>query len=346
MDRVVGVDVARGIAVLGMFTAHVGVAQSDAGTAWLVVADGRSAGLFAVLAGVSIALMTGGPQGPARAEQGLQRRRLAVRAALVAAIGYLLIGLGTPVNIILPSYAVMVLLVLPALGASHRGLAGGAVLVLLLAPPALVAYESLDLPTNEVTDLLATGTYPAIAWVGYVLAGMAVGRTDLGRMPTQVTLVVAGLVLTVVGYGAGTVGARLAPDVAAYLTIEPHSDTTPEMVGNAGVALGVVGLCLVLTRAGPIRRALSPVASTGAMPLSVYTAQVVAIALLGPAVVWFPQSNGTLLAFALVTLVLCALWGRLVGRGPLERLVRLLVLEAVPDPGSEPSRQDAGQWTR
>ncbi|BDZ43068.1 hypothetical protein GCM10025865_23670 [Paraoerskovia sediminicola] len=58
--RLVGLDVARGLAVLGMFAAHVGVVEGARGAGWLTIADGRSSILFAVVAGISIALVTGG----------------------------------------------------------------------------------------------------------------------------------------------------------------------------------------------------------------------------------------------------------------------------------------------
>ena len=52
--RIVGVDIARGLAVLGMFGAHVGVQQSFdwlEPSTWSDVVNGRSSILFAVLAG-------------------------------------------------------------------------------------------------------------------------------------------------------------------------------------------------------------------------------------------------------------------------------------------------------
>lgn len=346
MHRVVGVDVARGLAVLGMFAAHVGVATPDRGTAWLVVADGRSAALFAVLAGVSIALVTGAPAAPAGAELGLHRRRLAVRAGLLAVIGYVLVALGTPVAVILPSYAVMFVLVLPVLGAGRRALAAAAAAVLLLVPSALVAWRGLDPRTNELTDLLATGFYPALAWVGYVIAGMAAARWDLRRAATQVGLLVAGAAIAALGYGAGALALRLSPAATPYATTAPHTDTTPEMVGNTGVALAVLGLCLLAGRSTAVRTLLQPVAATGSMPLSVYSAQVVAIALAGPSVVLGQRTNGTLLAFTVVTLAACTLWRRTVGRGPLESLVRALTLGAVPDPSRAPVTPGAGQSGR
>lgn len=62
--RLAGVDLARGLAVLGMFAAHLLWITDpfDWGTpgTWIALVDGRSSILFATLAGVSIGLVTGG----------------------------------------------------------------------------------------------------------------------------------------------------------------------------------------------------------------------------------------------------------------------------------------------
>ncbi|OUD84500.1 hypothetical protein BC477_16790 [Clavibacter michiganensis subsp. michiganensis] len=60
--RLRGIDAARGLAVLGMMAAHVAVPRTlelDEPATWLAITDGRSSILFATLAGLSIALMSG-----------------------------------------------------------------------------------------------------------------------------------------------------------------------------------------------------------------------------------------------------------------------------------------------
>ena len=69
--RIVGVDIARGLAVLGMFGAHVGVQRSFdwlEPSTWSDVINGRSSILFAVLAGVSIAIISSGRSAAGRRE--------------------------------------------------------------------------------------------------------------------------------------------------------------------------------------------------------------------------------------------------------------------------------------
>src|ERR671933_2096393 len=59
--RVTGVDLARGLALLGMFAVHVFDEYTDGGgTLTGYLAAGRSAATFALVAGVSVAFLTGG----------------------------------------------------------------------------------------------------------------------------------------------------------------------------------------------------------------------------------------------------------------------------------------------
>lgn len=325
MERLAGVDAVRGLAVLGMFAAHVGHAGDGfwSSTGWLVVADGRSSATFATLAGLSMALMSGGRHPRVSEQLGPVRARIVARAVVVAVIGYVLVALGTPIYVILPAYAAMFVLTLPFLAATPTTLALAALGFAAVGPLLVTAAggKGEGLGAGPV-GLLLTGYYPAAVWLAYVLAGLAVGRLDLRDRGIRVALALAGCGLALTGYGLGVAASAGAPGLAAWSSVEPHADTTLEVVGNLGVAvLLVAGVqSLAETRLGRIL--LSPVAATGALALTVYTAQIVAIALMGPDVVYEQTTNGTLVAFTVVTLTACTLWVHLVGRGPLERLMR------------------------
>lgn len=334
--RVTGVDVARGLAVLGMFAAHVGSSTGGLFTAtgWLDIADGRSATLFALLAGVSIALMSGGTTPLPRDERGTFRARLLVRAALLFLLGLVLTSLGAPIAVILPSYAVMFVLALPLVVVRPTTALAAGVGVLAVVP-FLLAGPDPARPRGFLLELLAGTYYPALSWVGYVLVGIGIGRLPLGERATQTRLLIAGAALAVVGYGGGLVAARLT-GLDDVLSLEPHADTTPEMLGNCGFAVVVLAGSLLACRVPATRAALRPLAATGSMPLTVYTAQIVTIAVLGPGVVLEPASNAVLVAFTLVTLAVCTLWVRYVGRGPLERAIRSATHALVPPAPPEP----------
>ena len=327
MQRVAGVDVARGLAVLGMFTAHLG---DDAGgdwtrTGWLQVADGRSAAGFALLAGVSAAFLSGGPRVASGAALDHARVRIVVRALALLPLGVVLSLLGTPVAVILPGYAVMFSLVTVALTWRTRTLllaaagfasVGSAVVVVLR--DAFTSGPFGGVPPG--LDLLVGEHYPAGAWMAYLLVGLAVGRTDLLAPRTPLVLLGVGLPTAVLGYGVGAVAVRgIAPDQTlrrALLTAEPHADTVTEITGNVGVVLCVLALCLLLARyAG---RVVAPLAATGSLALTLYVGHILVIAVMGPMVVWDP-SNARLLAFVVTGVAFATVWRALLGRGPLER---------------------------
>ncbi|WP_120004329.1 heparan-alpha-glucosaminide N-acetyltransferase domain-containing protein [Nesterenkonia muleiensis] len=156
--RLWGVDAARGLALLGMMTVHV-LPTTDPGTGeatWAgMLFSGRSAALFAVLAGVGLALLTGGSSTEARAQRRADLRRegrrkpserravpapaagtstVAVRAAVIIGIGLVVSMLGAGVAVILVHYGVLFLLALPFLRLGARALFGLAAAWVAAAP--------------------------------------------------------------------------------------------------------------------------------------------------------------------------------------------------------------------
>ncbi|MGY1786277.1 heparan-alpha-glucosaminide N-acetyltransferase domain-containing protein [Geodermatophilus sp. SYSU D00698] len=338
--RLRGVDLARGLAVLGMFGAHLGD-TGDLGwdpATWRAVVDGRSSILFATLAGVSIALLSGGRTPPADEELARARTRVLVRAAWVFAIGGVLELLDTFVAIILGVYAVLFVLALPFLRWSPARLLAAAAVVALAGPPLTLAAGRYATGQGEEDGafafLLFTGHYPAAVWLAFVLVGLAVGRLDLGAARVRAGLVAGGAVTAVLGYLGGRLTTRaFAPgerpagieegfgaaggwDPAWFAGAEPHSSTPFEVVGSGGVAVAVLGVCLVVADLLP--RLTHPVVSVGALALSVYTAQIVAIAVLD---VEHGQDWGLWARFSLTALLLASAWRSRLGRGPLEGLL-------------------------
>jgi uncharacterized membrane protein len=338
--RVGGLDVARGLAVLGMLGAHLG----DTGTlgwdpaTWRAVVDGRSSILFATLAGVSIALLSGGRTPATGQELARARTRVLVRAAWVFAIGGALELLDTFVAVILGVYAVLFVLALPFLRWPPARLLSAAGVVALAAPPLTLAVgryaTEVDEEAGAFAFLLFTGYYPAAVWLAFVLVGLAVGRSDLGAARVRAALVVGGTGAAVLGYLGGWMSTRqLAPgqdldgieagfgvsgawEPAWFAGAQPHTSTPFEVVGSGGVAVAVIGVCLVVADLLP--RLTYPLASVGALPLSVYTAQIVAIWLLEAD---STDDRGLWVRFTLTALVVASVWRWRLGRGPLERLL-------------------------
>ncbi len=348
VDRIGGFDLARGLAVLGMFGAHLDIGTELTGdpSSWAAVVDGRSSILFATLAGVSIALLSG----RARPAEGIDlvraRLRIAVRAAWVLAIGAVLEWLDTFVAIILGVYAVLFVLALPFLRWSPGRLFAAAGALAVVGPPLNTVLGQLlsvaDAESHYVAELLVTGTYPAMLWLAFVLVGMGIGRMDTGAGAAagagRARLAAAGAAAAVLGYGGGWTSTRLLADgvpssgpeegfaspvgevQAAWLSgAEPHSGTPFELVGSCGFAVLVIAGCLVAADALPLLTA--PLRAVGALALSIYSAHIVVLWALIPLDPVRPQGVGLWLVFGVSALAGAGLWRWRLGRGPLERLL-------------------------
>lgn len=249
--RLVGVDVARCLALLGMMATHVVGKWTPAGDlTWAyAVAGGRASALFAVLAGVSLALVSGRTDPVAGGHRQRLRLGLAARAGLIALLGLLLGGLDSGIAVILTYYGVLFLLALPFLGLGARSLAGLAVAWVAVAPvvlhlllPLVAEFDGRSPVIGDLADpgrllgeLLLTGTYPAFPWLAFVLAGMALGRVDLREPRTWLRCVVGGTGLALASYAVsrGFTAQAWVRDGLGYPDLD-HDDLLRLLAGGTG----------------------------------------------------------------------------------------------------------------
>lgn len=316
-NRLIGIDIARFIAVLGMFNIHFGVPFVD-GLAEVKAAQfssGRSTALFTLLAGVSLALLSGRQEPPTGIALRQARWRIAVRAALLVVIGIVLAkateATGFLLTVIIPFYGMYFLLSLPFVGLRPRGLLVAAGTAAVLGPQlsfvlrswiertpaaqgAVDAINSVDpghlLADAGVLDLLLMDFYPAASYLALVLAGMAIGRMDLRSNRVRWGLGVAGLVVSTATYALSGWLVQLVggvPDVLIEGTVPvehpefllatiSHSGSTFELLGSGGIAVVILAVCLLLAdRAG---RVLKPLATAGSMALTLYALHAIVMA--------------------------------------------------------------------
>lgn len=221
MNGIVGIDLARCLALLGMITAHLVQSSDGAGGVgtWYQIVSGRSAALFAVLAGVSIALVTR-PR-PDRTVTG-SRLALATRAILIAVLGLFLGILDSGLAVILTFYGALFLLAIPVATWSARQLGILALCWGLLSPvvslavrrhlegPGFVVPQPGDLadPLLLLRELTITGYYPVLTWGTYLFAGMAIGRLDLRAPAVRRWLAVGGAWLAVLALAVARLATR------------------------------------------------------------------------------------------------------------------------------------------
>jgi uncharacterized membrane protein len=211
--RLLGVDAARALALAGMMAVHITPSTTPAGdvSAAYLIAGGRASALFAVLAGVGLALASGGTTPPRGRELQGYRRGTAARAGVILVVGLTVGALEHGVAVILVHYAVLFVVALPFLGmrpAILIPLAATWVVVTPLISQALrsgMAIEPRDSPTLEsladpldlISNLMLTGYYPVLVWTAYLLLGMGLGRLNLRALPTEITLLATGLSIAI-----------------------------------------------------------------------------------------------------------------------------------------------------
>jgi uncharacterized membrane protein YeiB len=365
VGRLVGVDLARGLAVFGMCAVHVGPGREAGGVTGplMAFAEGRSSALFAFLAGFSLILITGRPV-PKTGRAGRQAVvKVVIRAVILLVLGTVLTLIGAPVLVILAFYGVFFLLVLPLHRLGFRWLAliaaGGALVLPQLRHLLLMAlpddpqggWAVLSWPdgADGLRSLFVDGTYPAMTWVPFVIAGMAVARLDLTSTAIRVRLAVTGAALALIGYGGSWLALRLVPGAAelvglgtdmsgstssdmsaeligsglnspAWLLVaEPHSETTWVTLGNIGVALMVLTACLVV--AGLLPRVTRPVVAVGSMSLTAYLLHIAFIAGLNEFGIEYQTDALALLTLIAALMVVATVWSLLFRRGPVEWLM-------------------------
>ena len=226
--RLVGIDLARLVAVAGMMAAHTlhrGDQPPSAGVVALI--DGPPSTLFAVLGGVSVVLA-------ARSRLAIGDRGGAVRSTLarglaVALLGFLVIPLAGAVYVVLVPFGVAImvaalLVLLPTwlLVALATLLAAGSGWLVALARERLPGLEGahsvvqlLGDPLAAANDVLLNGVYPALTWTAYLAIGILVARAILAARRSGrerwalVGLAGGGALLVAAGIAASEIGVRL-----------------------------------------------------------------------------------------------------------------------------------------
>ncbi|MCU0866746.1 MAG: amino acid adenylation domain-containing protein [Planctomycetes bacterium] len=348
--RDAALDVARGLAVLGMIWLHfvptpVEGDESLAATlsTWSIAAlEGVPAALFVLLAGMAwgSAASFAPTAGTARLRTGF-----VVRRALA------LVVLGVPFWIWCWPNDVMVPMAMMLMGTAALLRAGRiavvAVIATLLAVAPVLVTVAADVVAADWNDdgthaanhgfglvtlrwYVFDGTYPLLPWLLLPLLGAVIaisGRGDRSRWRRWLWLAAP---MPFVGMGLDLFAfwnEEALGDVAAPLQIEWQPTSIPFLLSNGGFALAIVALLERQQHRGGLPRALAPLAAIGRMSLSHYLAHIVLV--YAPMRHWWPEEDWSIgvgvaaaLGYAALALPVSWWWGRRGGRGPIEALLR------------------------
>ncbi len=338
--RIHGIDLARGLAMLGMVIVHYVWAADDTGPAAALARamDGRAMPLFMMLGGIGVVLVSRRSATPDRG--------LLIRGTILFVLGLLLDSLDTWIAIVLQFYGLLfvvspLLRRLPprVLGAAAIASVaiGGLTYQVIGRAPQPTSVDAVRDGWPGLRSLLFDGYYPFFPVFAFFAIGMLLARLDLRRDRVAAQLAAVG---TAVGLGA----LWLAGDLAAWFGVDPlageagfgdgtfraarlldasgHSAMPAWVVSAAGTSAAVIGLSLLAARRWPTPT--RPVATLGTVALSFYVFQVLTTEIVPrPSTTPLAQEWATVAALYGGFLVAAVVWKRHVRSGPLEALLRV-----------------------
>jgi uncharacterized membrane protein YeiB len=307
-----GLDVARALAILGMFVVHAGLVLAPGDPHPIFdLCDGRAAATFLVIAGIATARAT------------LADRELRRRGALLLALGFvnLLVWPGD----ILRVYGVALLLAPWLRRGSPRVLLAITVgLFVAFVPLLLFAdwdarwrwedlhYRGLWTPVGLVRNLTFDGFRALVPWLGLYTLGLALGRADDARL-ARLTVPGAALAL-----GAAILSMILVErlgggeEVVAVFGTGSMPPMPLFLATAVGTALFLIGAAMGI--ASPALARTGRLAGTWYLG---HIALLVALAIANVQTTAPVALAGALAAFAAAVAI-----SRRVQRGPFERLLR------------------------
>lgn len=342
-SRLEGLDLARYLAFVGMVVVNFKIAMgAEVGTgilaAFSTLLEGRAAATFVVLAGIGLGLA---------AQKGAQDQTVLV--TLKRASFLLVIGLLNAIIFdadILHYYAFYFLFGVLFLRASTGWLVASVIAINAAFVVMVFAlnydagwnwddytYSNFWTPAGFVRNLLFNGWHPVIPWLSFLLIGQLLSRLSLDIRRTQFWMIIAGISAFALAEFSAFHLTRLLlwipelSELADLVTTEPVPPMPLYILAGTGVALAVIGICLmasgVLDRIG----VLGVVTPAGRQTLTLYIAHILigmgTLEMLG---MLGGQNIGA--AFA-ASLLFCGLatvyawaWSRKFKRGPVEAVMR------------------------
>jgi uncharacterized protein len=352
-NRIVGYDLARAVAILGMllvnFSVLLGSGTSD--PTWLdyliEMIKGRAAATFVVLAGVGLSLLTKSVSlSKDRAAINAKRLTLLKRSFFLLVIGLFNFFI-SPISDILHFYAVYIAIGACLLTLSNRSLAVLALATITAWPVIMIGFEvvkSWDFNTVAGTGIwnvpgvighfLFNGCFPVIPWMAFVMVGMWIGRRDLSDHYLRKKILLIGI--GAVAFSESV--SRVFIHVSSWAQLDPKGllpwfgiaagDPTPLcMLSAMGTALVVISLSMMLADRCGNARWLNPHIAVGQTALSLYVAHIIVGNLFLKAIethemelLFFPVW-GTIV-FYTSALLFSYYWTKRFRKGPLEFFMR------------------------
>jgi uncharacterized membrane protein YeiB len=351
--RIIGLDVARALAIFGMILVNFKIVLGDSGNEWLKSAaglvDGKAAATFVVLAGVGLAMMT-----KSATENGdVQKLKSVRKRILKRALFLFIVGLSYvfiwPADI-LHFYGIYMAVTVIFLTSRTSTIMVGAI-GFILAFPILMTFIDYETSWNFKTyyyldfwtvngfirNLLYNGFHPVIPWTAFMLVGYWFGKQDLYNLKFlkksfQISLIVFLSIQLLSFLSLNLFSEETLNSINGLKEILETSPMPPlpfYMINGIAFALTLISACIILAFRFENRSIIQALFKTGQLALTFYVAHV--IIGMGLIEILYPNRLGLFtiefsLAYAFIFCLACVLfafiWRSYRSIGPLEWLMR------------------------
>ncbi|WP_420601256.1 DUF418 domain-containing protein [Flagellimonas sp.] len=352
-ERIIGIDVARSLAIIGMVIVNFKIAFGDHGNpllkSFVQLFEGKAAAIFVVLAGIGIAFMSNS----ALANNNLSKlkstkTKILKRALFLFVIGLLYIPIWEAD--ILHFYGIYMLVTLLVLGRSSKMVFWSGLSLIFIYPLLLsvINYDTnWDFQTFEysnfwtangfLTNLFVNGFHPVIPWAAFMLIGLWYGKQDLSNSKflsrsiwISLSVFVTTLVLSKLSIFILAEGNPVTEnDLKQILGTSPMPPLPFYMLASGSFSIFVISICIIFSRKFDKNPIIQLLKKTGQLALTFYVAHVVigmiAIYLIDPAKMGSYTITFSFLyalAFSALCIFFAHFWTRFHKVGPLEWVMR------------------------
>ncbi len=355
-ERIIGIDIARALAVIGMIIVNFKVVLGDKGLSWVKsfasVFDGKAAATFVVLAGVGLALMTNSALNNKDSQKlKTAKIRIAKRALFLFIVGlsYIVIW---PADI-LHFYGIYMLVILLLLKSNEKTILILAIALILLFP-LLIGFWNYETGWNFNTlnyldfwtfngffrNLFFNGFHPVIPWTAFMLFGFWFGKQDLksdqfikkafwiSSIAFTVIQILSHLLILFLSEG----NKQITSELSEIIGTNPMPPLPIYMFNGIAISISIISACIIIGKRLSTNKLLLALNKTGQLALTFYVAHVI----IGMGIIETinPEKMGNYpiefsvayaLAFSLLCVLFATYWLKSRENGPLEWIMKKII---------------------
>lgn len=354
-QRIIGIDVARALAVIGMIIVNFKIVFGENGLNWVKsfasIFDGKAAATFVVLAGVGLALMAKKAiKNNDTAKLKTTRVRITKRALFLFVVGVSYMPIW-PADI-LHFYGIYMVAMVVLLTSKEKVILIFAVSLIIIYP-ILMAFWNYETGWNFVTleyqdfwtikgftrNLFFNGFHPVIPWTSFMLFGYWFGKQDLHNDKFvkktfwfSSAIFISIQILSYISISFLSEGnLEIVKELESILGTSPMPPLPIYMFNGISVALIIISACIIIAKRFEGNIIIDALNKTGQLALTFYVAHVIigmgVIEAINPS----KMGNYTIefsviyaLVFSLSCILFATIWKKYKKTGPLEWIMRKL----------------------